>query len=171
MEPHTRKSPNAGRMGKAAEYLVASFCILVTQGQLNVSTSMVDDEGVDLVFHQREGTATLAIQVKARMLSGSAAGRGRFLADIRSQTFTARKDLAMLFIAVDDEQGRFDTAWLVPSAAFQEREGTPTGQDKYRFSASLKAGTQDQWAPYRLEPLELPGAILRFLDELESSDR
>ncbi|KHE75621.1 hypothetical protein AS25_00115 [Kocuria marina] len=169
--PHTGKSPNAGRMGKAAEYLVASFCILITQGRLNVSTSMVDDEGVDLVFHQSEGTATLAVQIKARMLSGSAAGRGRFLANVRSETFTARKDLAMLFVAVDDEQGRLDTAWLVPSAAFQERVGAATGQNKYRFSASLKAGTQDRWAPYRLEPLELPGAILHFLDELESSDR
>lgn len=132
---------------------------------------MVDDEGADLVFHQREGTATLAIQVKARMLSGSAAGRGRFLADVRSQTFTARKNLAMLFITVDVEQGRLDTAWLIPSDAFAERKGTSIGQDKYRFSASLKPGTQDQWSPYRLEPLDLPGAILQFLDELEASDR
>lgn len=54
-------------MGKAAEHLVAAFCILTTRGELNVSTSLVDDEGVDLVFHRRNSTATLAVQVKARM--------------------------------------------------------------------------------------------------------
>ena len=31
MDSYLEKSPNAGRMGKAAEYLVASFCILVSQ--------------------------------------------------------------------------------------------------------------------------------------------
>jgi hypothetical protein len=61
------KSADAGRMGKAAEHLVAAFCILATRGALNVSTSLVDDEGVDLVFHRRGSTATLAVQVKARM--------------------------------------------------------------------------------------------------------
>ena len=54
-------------MGKAVEYLVAAACILSTRGELNVSTSMVDDEGVDLVFHRRDNAATLAVQVKARM--------------------------------------------------------------------------------------------------------
>jgi len=58
---------DAGRMGKAAEHLIAAFCILATRGALNVSTSLVDDEGVDLVFHRRGFTATLAVQVKARM--------------------------------------------------------------------------------------------------------
>jgi len=81
------KSPDAGRMGKAAEYLVAAVCILATRGRLNVSTSIVDDEGVDLVFHLRDSTATLAVQVKARMTDGAVAQRGRIQAQVRSQTF------------------------------------------------------------------------------------
>lgn len=39
------KSPSAGRMGTAAEYLVAAVCMLATRGEVNVSTSLVDDEG------------------------------------------------------------------------------------------------------------------------------
>jgi hypothetical protein len=35
---YTQKSADAGRMGKAAEHLVAAFCILATRGALNVST-------------------------------------------------------------------------------------------------------------------------------------
>lgn len=167
MDSYLEKSPNAARMGKAAEYLVASFCILVSQGRLNVSTSMVDDEGVDLVFHQREGTATLAVQVKARMLSGSSAQRGRFQAFVRSQTFTSRGDLALLFVSVDDDRGQLDQAWLVPSEEFEERKGTPTAQGRYRFVASMKSGSQDQWSRFRLDPLELPEAILRRLEDLQ----
>ena len=67
-------------MGKAAEHLVAAFCILATRGALNVSTSLVNDEGVDLVFHRRNSTTTLAVQVKARMSDSKrvpSTGRGR----------------------------------------------------------------------------------------------
>lgn len=59
------KSSDAGRMGKAAKYLVSAVCIPATRGRRNGSTSIVDDEGVDLVFHLRDSTATLAVQVKA----------------------------------------------------------------------------------------------------------
>ncbi|MGY3201535.1 hypothetical protein [Streptomyces sp. TE5632] len=33
------------------EYLVAASCVRATQGELSVSTSQVDDAGVDPVFH------------------------------------------------------------------------------------------------------------------------
>jgi hypothetical protein len=60
-ESYLDKSPDAGRMGKAVEHLVAASCIIVTRGRLNVSTALVDDEGVDLVFHRRDSSATLAV--------------------------------------------------------------------------------------------------------------
>lgn len=41
---------DSARKGKAVEHLVAATCILVSGLELNVSTSFVDDEGVDLVF-------------------------------------------------------------------------------------------------------------------------
>ena len=45
-EEYLDKSPDAGRMGKAVEHLVAASFIIATRGKLNVS----DDEDVDLVF-------------------------------------------------------------------------------------------------------------------------
>lgn len=55
------KSPDAGRMGKAAELLVAATCILQSRGRLNVSTSVIDDEGIDLAYHLRGHTTRLAV--------------------------------------------------------------------------------------------------------------
>jgi hypothetical protein len=81
------KSPDAARMGKAAELLVAASAILATRGALNVSTSLVDDDGVDLVFHRRGHTSTLAVQVKARMSDGVLAQTGRVQANAREATF------------------------------------------------------------------------------------
>ena len=45
---------------------MAASCILMSDLELNVSTSLVDDEGVDLVFHRKDYPARLAVQVKSR---------------------------------------------------------------------------------------------------------
>ena len=65
-DAYLQKSADAGRIGAAVEHLVAASCILASDAVLNVSTSMVDDEGVDLVFHRRGRPTTLAVQVKSR---------------------------------------------------------------------------------------------------------
>lgn len=164
-DSYLSKSPGSGRMGKAAEYLVAAVCILGTRGQLNVSTSLVDDEGVDLVFHRRDSTATLAVQVKAWMSDGAVVGRGRFMAFVRDATFRPRPDLDML-VLVDIERGVIDTAWLVPSTDFDEMKGSMTSTGRYRFSASLKEDSADKWSKYRLAAAELPARIMDRLGEL-----
>lgn len=156
-------------MGKAAEFLIASFCILASRGQLNSSTSLVDDEGVDLVFHARGGVSTLAVQVKARMSDSLGIQRGSFLAQVRAATFNPRDDLDMLFAAIDIEMGSIITVWLVPSAQFREIVGSANSRGLYRFSASMKPGSQDRWSSYRLQPRDLPVKILQRLQELDDS--
>jgi len=47
------KHAGSARKGKAVEHLVAASCILASGGELNASTALVDDEGVDIVFHRR----------------------------------------------------------------------------------------------------------------------
>src|ERR1700730_7192850 len=95
------RNADSGRIGKAVEHLVAASCIITSGARLNVSTSLVDDEGVDLVFFRRGGTATVAVQVKARMTDASPLSRGTYQAFVRSETFRVRDDLFMLFVAVN----------------------------------------------------------------------
>jgi hypothetical protein len=139
-------------MGKAAEYLIAAACVLSTRGELNVSMSMVDDEGVDLVFHRRDGVATLAVQVKARMSDSQDVQNESMVAFVRSQTFRKRADLDILFVAIDIERGAVLKAWLVPSADFAEVIGEPDTRGRLRFVASMKEGSQDRWAHRRVIP-------------------
>ncbi|MGV9938794.1 hypothetical protein [Streptomyces sp. NPDC003401] len=168
-EEYLDKSPAAARMGKAAEYLVAASCILATGGELNVSTSLVDDEGVDLVFHRRGSSVTLAVQVKARMSTGVQVRQGRLTAFVRSQTFQPRTDLDMLFVAVDVELGAVMTAWLIPSGTFAGMVPEPNTRGRFGFSASMKPESKDRWSPFRLTAAELPGRVLARLAELEEA--
>ncbi|MGI5149330.1 hypothetical protein ACQEVC_23725 [Plantactinospora sp. CA-294935] len=150
---YTLKSADAGRMGKAAEHLVAAFCILATRGDLNVSTSLVDDEGVDLVFHRRGSTATLAVQVKARMSDSKRIQSEGFVAFVRSQTFVARDDLDMLFVAIDVVHGIVMKAWLVPSKTYASTLGEPNSRGRCRFTR-----VDEGWFQRPMETLPLGSA-------------
>jgi hypothetical protein len=154
---------DSGRMGTAVEHLIAASCILATRGALNVSTSLIDDEGVDLVFHARGSTRTLAVQVKSRMSDTKGLRvHGNVSTTVRQATFTPRKDLAMLFVAADVTNGHYTTAWLAPSLEFVNL----TTVDKHQrrgFTASIKPGSKDKWVRYRHTPATLPSEILRLL--------
>ena len=158
---------NSGRIGKAVEHLVAASCILATDTALNVSTAFVDDEGVDLVFHRRGGTATLAVQVKSRSTDTSVVKRGQFIANVRPETFVARPGLWMLFVVVDRPTATLTTVWFVPSAAFAELANAVGTKTRLRITASLKPGANDKWRPYRLEFPQLPARILNELTSME----
>lgn len=158
---------NASRIGKAAEHLIAAAVVLSTDGELNVSTSLVDDEGVDLVFHRRGGSETLAVQVKTRTTDTKNYSRGIVQADVRRATFEARPDLAVLVAMIDKPTARLEVAWLVPSEQYAEVANVISGTH-LRLRASLKAGSADKWSSYRLDPASLGKRILARLDEVQA---
>lgn len=165
------KHVGSARKGKAAEHLIAATCILASGGELNASTSLVDDEGVDIVFHRRGRSRTLAVQMKSRFDEEGGSvhlfKERRFIADVRAVTFQPRDSLFLLFVAVRSHEADFGPVWFVPSHAFEAR-AQKLGPEKktLRIMASAKPDTNDQWRQFRLEKTELPGAILAALDNL-----
>lgn len=160
-------SENAGRVGKAVEHLVAASCILATDTLLNVSTAFVDDEGVDLVFHRRGGTATLAVQVKSRSTDTTVAKRGSFIANVRQETFRARPGLWMLFVVVDRPTATLQTTWFVRSDDFARLARPAGAHRRLRITASTKPDSVDKWRAYRMPFPDLPARILARLEEAE----
>jgi hypothetical protein len=162
---------SASRIGKAAEYLVASSCILMSDTALNVSTSLVDDEGVDLVFHRRDKSTTLAVQVKSRTFGGKGlAIRSRFHAPVRSATFRPRPDLYMLFVPIDALDASFPFVWLVPSETFGSLVGAPNSRGDFIFVASAKPTSSDRWSKFKCNRGELSGELMTILDSLAPGD-
>lgn len=168
--PPEEARASSSRVGKAVEYLVASACLLAGRGRLNVSTSIVDDEGVDLVFHLTGGTATLALQVKARTTDSQRVRRGSFLAEVRRQTFSVRADFFVLFVVADPDSGDFGPVWLVPSDVF-DRVALRTSTGRLRLVTTIAPTSKSRWRPYRFEKSELTGAILAELHRLEATGR
>jgi hypothetical protein len=161
---------DSSRMGKAAEFLVASICMIASRAEISVSTALVDDEGVDLVFHRRDNPSTLAVQVKARFSDAKTIQDGTFRQNVRRETCGFRGDFYLLFVLVDVQQARLRMCWLVPSYDFVQQSRCDN-QGRYRFVASTKETSNDQWSKYRLSQEELPGSILRTIAWVDGSRR
>lgn len=145
------------RKGLAVESLVASTCILSSDGELNVATSLVDDEGVDLVFFRRTGEPTLSVQVKATFTLKS-----KVFVKLTDTTFEPRDDFYILVLVVDSPTASIKQAWLIPSKDFAAiRKGTTA----LTFAVSV-GGTTNQWARYRVSRNRLASRVLKHLDEL-----
>ncbi len=164
----TEESRGSSWKGRAVEWLLAAQCILASNGRLNVSTAMVDDEGVDLVFNIKGTPKTLAVQVKSRFASAqSIQKRGNYRAEVRRKVFRPRDDLYLLFVLFDDmETLNIEQAWLVPSQDFKR---LTTGQRKERprlvFAVNIR-GTQNAWVPYRCTRRDLADRIVAAIEKL-----
>jgi hypothetical protein len=156
---------DSARLGKAVEHLVAATCILTSGLRLNVSTSFVDDEGVDLVFARRGAPKTLAVQVKSRRAAGASMAKGTFRAQVGDSTFDPRDDLYVLYVVVDPEEGTYDRCWFVPSKVLHARS-TVNQQGRRRFVASTNLASKDQWSEFRCSRTDLASHILAVLDSL-----
>jgi hypothetical protein len=58
--------PGRGPNGRVSRYAALAHTSSRNARRLNAWTSLVDDEGVDLVVQRRERPETIALQVKAR---------------------------------------------------------------------------------------------------------
>jgi len=146
--------------GKVVEMLVAAHLILGSDGALNVSTPMVDDEGVDLVLSLAGEAKHLLLQVKSRF---SLTGKGAYRAQVRRASFRPKKDLYLLFVYFDKEKGELgDTMWLIPTVDFKEKTKNQNIEKKY-VVFQTRFNSKDMWESYRLEKTMLPGRIIEVL--------
>jgi hypothetical protein len=168
MEGNDFESPARGlhAKGKPVELYIAAYCMLARPGDLSVSTSFIDDEGVDLVFNRWGKTATLAIQVKSRFADSAEVKRGDFVADVNRSTFQSRKSFYVLFAVADPDVVELEPLWLVPS---EELDKKNQGKQAIRFKANIDTVGQGigQWDSYALHIADLPQRLRSILDELD----
>lgn len=164
---------DSSRKGKAVEQLIGALCVLGSNGELNAWTSLVDDEGVDLVVQKRQRPETIALQVKARFTTAKGiAERQRFQSQVRKQTLRPRPDLYMLFVVANPTTLDVGPIWLIPSRKFSRKAPVGSNQKKHKFVASAKKGTADKWSPYLVDKTDLPKKLLVALrDEARRNRR
>ena len=81
---------------------------------------------------------------------------------MRANTFAARRDLYVLFVALDLTHREYGPAWFIPSLVFAEVPLSASGARQFRAAVER----DDEWADCRCSLNELPNRIMSALAAL-----
>ena len=149
--------------GKIAATLVGVACVRESNGQINVASPFVDDEGVDLIFYRRGGTGkAILAQVKSRTKQSKTLSRGKFRVQVRRASFKPREGYYLIFVALEQlGKGLHDTLWFIPSVDFQRKLVGQKGEKVLVFESRFDS--RDMWEEYRTTLEELPQRMGQIL--------
>jgi hypothetical protein len=147
--------------GKIAETLIAAHLVLGSDGLLNVSTPMVDGEGVDLVINLRDRPRHMLLQVKSRF---GLTGKGNYSTNVRRASFKPGNDLYMLFAFIDKDKTELgEVVWLIPSLKFADNTCNQNKERKVIRFQSRFTSQKDMWVDFMVTKEELPDRIVQIL--------
>jgi len=161
------------QIGTIVQYEVAKLVVIGSDGRIEVSWPMTDDERRDAEVHIRGHFGeSLALQVKA--VSHLQRPRGRATAQLQIP-FAVRQEhlitdprflyhLSCLELAI---AGLLDPQYLVNSTKLHQY-AVPrlrNGVVRFSFQANLAENSRDIWVPDRVHGIEAGARILQILDD------
>lgn len=132
------------QIGAVSEHMVAAQLMLASGGRLSPYLPISDDNGVDLMIHDKQTKRTMPIQVKSRTGVDSST-RGTVQFDVRRSTFS--DDGYLLAVLFGEGGAEIERAWLIPMVELPSVANARA--DKYAITPSPKDTSQDRYTPYR----------------------
>jgi hypothetical protein len=159
------------QQGIITQYEYAKILIITSDGMLEVSLPMTDDERRDAEIHVR-GQFTRAIAVQEKSTTHLA---HRYEAYQLSIFFSVPKDKLIthpnfwyFFGYFDMKAMSFaDPVFIVPSAEVHEHAAPHLDGERwtFNFSASLDPASKDHWVPFRVPVHEVGRRVLDMLEQ------
>ncbi len=161
------------QIGAIAQYEVAKLLLIGSDGKLEVSWPMTDDERRDAEVHIRGNFGeSMALQVKT--VTHLQRPRGRVTAQLQIP-FSVRKE----HLITDPRLWYHLSCLSLPSAGFADpqyfanstkvhQRAVPrlrNGVWRFSFQANLAENSRDIWVPDRVHGIEVARRVLRTLDD------
>jgi hypothetical protein len=159
------------QFSRFCEVEVAKLFTFGSDGLLEVTVPMTDDERRDLELHIKERfRLSAAIQVKARQVlmhrGSSSVGWLHIRFDEKPERLIANPFFWYFFGYMDLETMRYQApVFLVPSTAVHTNADPRRHGDiiRFTFAASLDPNSDDKWRAYACKPAEVAARMLEFL--------
>lgn len=157
------------QQGIITQYELCKVLIITSDGLLEVTLPLTDDERRDMEIHIRGKFAgSIAIQVKSTMHL-----RHRYKAYQLSMFFSVPKNRLITHANFWYIFGYFDIkamafaspVFVVPSAEVHKHAAPHLEGDRwtFNFSASLDPDSRDRWLPFRVQTHELGKRVIEIL--------
>ena len=140
------KTMTQTQIGTIGEVTVAAQLMLGSNGRFSPFLPFADDDGFDLIVHDKMTGVSLPVQVKART-SAKLGKSDTIMFDVRRKTFNDHDGSFLLAILLDMSGGVIRRAWLIPMS---ELEGVArVNDDKLSITPSAKDESKDRYSSYR----------------------
>lgn len=151
------------QIGTIGENLLVNAVMKASDGRLSPFQPYADDDGLDVLFYDKQTGNSVAIQLKCRTVTLYKAGtreRGNVVHfDVRQATFRATRHTYLVAALISPDFTNFEALWLVPMERLPEVAGNISG--KWVVRANKNQATADRYSAYRCPSVtELAGKII-----------
>ena len=139
------------QIGTIGENLLVNAVMKASDWRLSPFQPYADDDGLDVLFYDKQTGNSVAIQLKCRTVTLYKAGtreRGNVVHfGVRQATFRATRHTYLVAALISPDFSNFEALWLVPMERLPEVAGNISGNWVVR--ANKNQATADRYSAYR----------------------
>lgn len=156
------------QIGAIGENLLSNAVLTASDGRLSPFQPVADDDGIDVLFFDKDTGAAVAIQFKCRtvtLFKPKTQVRGNLAHfELRQATFSDARRAYLVAALCDEALTRIETSWLIPMSIIPSLAQDTSG--KWVIRASKAAKSTDRFTPYRCTTIDdLVARILKVCAE------
>ncbi|QOT76335.1 DUF4365 domain-containing protein [Cupriavidus basilensis] len=139
------------QIGAIGENLLVNAVMKASDGRLSPFQPLADDDGIDVLFFDKETGNAVAIQLKCRTVTLYKAGtkeRGNLVHfELRQTTFNEARRAYLVAALCDEALAGFEVTWLIPMSQIPVLARDISG--KWVIRASKADNSADRYSSYR----------------------
>jgi hypothetical protein len=133
------------QIGVIGENLLVNAVMKASGGRLSPFKPVADDDGLDVLFFDKETGNSVAIQLKCRTKTDGGGNTAQF--DVREATFKEERHAFLVAALLDEELGKIVCSWFISMGQLQKVGKFKT--DKYVIRPSKAEGSADKYREFR----------------------
>lgn len=158
--PSSKPELSSTQKGAIGENLLVNAVMRASNGRLSPFKPVADDDGIDVLFFDKETGKSVAIQLKCRRSTDHGGNTAQF--DVREATFKPTRNAYLVAALFTENMNDFDWAWFIPMKKLPEVSKAKSG--KYIITPSKAASSQDKFEKFRCKTNELAQYIIKICE-------
>jgi hypothetical protein len=169
--PSSTPKLSSTQIGTIGENLLVNAVMKASNGRLSPFQPLADDDGLDVLFFDKETGNSVAIQLKCRRNTdrkSNSKGRGNTAQfDVRRATFKEARSAYLVAALFNEPMNDFVCTWFISFEKLSEISNLKS--NKYVITPSKAADCGDKYVKYRCQTSEQLAD--RIIKECESSPK
>ena len=143
--PPSTPKLSSTQIGAIGENLLVNAVMKASRGRLSPFHPLADDDGLDVLFFDKNTGNSVAIQLKCRTATDGKGNTAQF--DVRKATFKEERRAFLVAALFNKEMTDFLCTWFIPIKEIKQVGNEKS--DKYVITPSKAEGSADKYKEFR----------------------